>query len=457
METLIPQSSFDCVETFLYPQNQQAIDLPVLAPSALEQVFLDQQQQQFSSSRLVPDMERMSPDSSMDWNSKMSSSASSTSSSESGSSMPDSSVASVQPDSTTRDLAYDSDAFNSDDSNESFVELQLNPNLLANIQGQQPLSAASPASSETSSASESSENRGQQRIEGFRNNNFGYKFPLPSSPGNQSVSSLDETNDKKSAAKKKSKRLVGNVTFKCELCNYSTKFKEHLASHMNKHKSERKYMCTDCGQTFKWSHSLKRHQRTHRSDHQYSCSVCFKGFSRKDHLTIHENLHKASNETFPCSECGAMFKNKKTLAGHLKTHTAMKAFKCEQCDSAFTRRASLNRHIRAAHARQFIQCPMCPLSFSYKSTLEDHKKAVHNGGKREFECHLCGVPFAVKAYLSKHLVSEPIQFTLRAQFYGPSNVNHLKYARGREIKTIAQCIEKGRQEDISFTALIQTF
>ena len=140
--------------------------------------------------------------------------------------------------------------------------------------------------------------------------------------------------------------------------------------------------------------------------YKYSCRHCLKTFSRKDHLTIHENLHADSQESYPCLECGAAFKNKKTLAGHAKTHSAQRrGFRCPQCDSEFTRRASLNRHVRAAHAGQTIACDLCPATFSYRSTMEDHKKAVHNDGRREFACALCGVQFAVKAYLTKHMVS----------------------------------------------------
>ena len=98
----------------------------------------------------------------------------------------------------------------------------------------------------------------------------------------------------------------------------------------------------------------------------------------------------------------------------MKTHTAEKAFKCDQCDSEFTRRASLNRHVRAAHAGQVIKCPLCPEVFRYKNTLEDHKKAVHNEGRREYACDLCGVQFAVKAYLSKHSVR--IIFPMKIRF-----------------------------------------
>ena len=101
----------------------------------------------------------------------------------------------------------------------------------------------------------------------------------------------------------------------------------------------------------------------------------------------------------------------------MKTHTSEKAFKCDQCDSEFTRKASLNRHIKAAHDGEFIQCELCPETFRYRNSLQDHIKAAHNEGRREFRCDLCGVEFAVKAYLSKHMVS-PLIFPMTIFYWG---------------------------------------
>ena len=383
METLLPTqvSSLDGVEEhFLYHHQHSPVshdssasstaDLPLLSYLHAD---LDQLLSEESSRPVVPDMEsRMSPDSSVEWavqtqqqqqphhhhihHPQLPSPASSMVSSPMSST---SSSAPPQPDSTTSEPHYDSDAFNSEDSCDSTNE-----------------------------------------------NTFLGPLPLP----HQQQPMMPLQQQQQQVKKKKKSKRAGAEWLRCGVsgCGYSTRYKEHLTSHMHTHETNRNYMCSDCGQTFKWSHSLKRHQRTHQAADQYKycCRHCCKPFSRKDHLTIHENLHTASSENYPCADCGATFKNKKTLAGHAKTHsTSRKGFHCEQCDSEFTRRASLNRHVRAAHAGQTIGCPFCPATFSYKNTMEDHKKAVHNDGRREFGCDLCGVQFAVKAYLTKHMVS----------------------------------------------------
>lgn len=223
--------------------------LPILGTSALEQ-FLHQE-----SERL-----RMSPDSTVNINAEHSSGQHSIHS--------DSSVHHNDqvPDSTTTDLAYDSDAFNSEDSCSSFAEAQQMTNAFA------PPSSAN-------------------------------LLLLQSEDSSSSLSFEKKVQNKKNA--KKSKK-AGDMLLKCEMCAYTTRFKEHLTSHMHTHATTRNYMCSDCGQTFKWSHSLKRHQRTHApsSDFRYTCNFCFKTFQRKDHLTIHESLHTSSSSSFPCSECG---------------------------------------------------------------------------------------------------------------------------------------------------------
>ena len=249
---------------FFLDEKKPLVDsLPIL--EKLEQIlpqFLDQESERM----------RMSPDSTMPHevvnnqiqHSEAHSSIRSNSLSQINDQIPDSTTSDGSPGS---ELAYDSDAFNSEDSCSSFAEAQ---------------------SLSHSLAAPSSVNFGLKLEEDFNGCNY---ERLP-----------HRKNSKK--AKK-----AGDSLLKCEVCDYTTRFKEHLTSHMHKHAPDRNYMCQDCGQTFKWSHSLKRHQRTHApsSDYRYTCHFCLKTFQRKDHLTIHEALHTSSESSFPCAECGKFF------------------------------------------------------------------------------------------------------------------------------------------------------
>jgi len=346
-------------------------ELPVLGTSALEQI-LHQASLDFPPA--------MSPDSSQWTSNSTSTSASSASTSgvESGSESGHSSDLECLPDSTTREPRDDDNcSTNSDPINSSGSEYSF----AASPPSFEPLlhEETHPSSYYSSGSSTSPASVAQKRC---------------------ASSGVDEAPLKKRSRKSK----AGPTELACPLCEYSTRVKEHLASHMNSHTSDRKYMCGQCGQTFKWSHSLRRHQRTHQKDYKFTCAHCPKTFSRKDHLAVHEKLHDSDNtDAYPCPECGVKFKNKKTLTGHVKTHSTDKPHKCDSCDSAFTRKASLTRHVLAAHAGHVFHCDICTAPFSYKSTLEDHRRAVHNEGKRDFHCAACGLSFACKAYLQKHM------------------------------------------------------
>ena len=354
-------------------------ELPVLGTTALEQI-LHQASLDFPPA--------MSPDSTQ-WASSTSSASASTSGVESGSESGHSSDLECLPDSTTREAreedacSTNSDPINSSGSEYSFAASP--PSFEPLLEEAAPSYYSSPASSTS----------------------------LPSPPQKRSSPYSEDAPQKKRSRKSK----AGPTELGCPLCEYTTRVKEHLASHMNSHTSERKHMCGLCGQTFKWSHSLRRHQRTHQKDYKFTCAHCPKTFSRKDHLAVHEKLHDSDNtDAYPCPECGVKFKNKKTLTGHVKTHSTDKPHKCDSCDSAFTRKASLTRHVLAAHAGHVFHCDICTAPFSYKSTLEDHRRAVHNEGKRDFHCAACGLAFACRAYLQKHMVSHHLLSTTRPKW-----------------------------------------
>ena len=358
-------------------------ELPVIGTSALEQI-LHQASLDYPHPPVSSTSPAMSPDSSQ-W-------THSTSGVESGS---ESSDIDCLPDSTVRDKEDDNCSVNSDPLNSSSSEYSY--------------AASPPVFEPVLDIPEDVSNNNS-----VLNDSGNLSSVSSDSPTSSAIKRKNVEDDSSAPIKKRTRKSkAGPNELCCPLCEYSTRVKEHLASHMNSHTSDRKYMCNQCGQTFKWSHSLRRHQRTHQKDYKFSCSHCPKTFSRKDHLAVHEKLHDADNtESYPCPECGVKFKNKKTLTGHVKTHSTDKPHKCDSCDSAFTRKASLTRHVLAAHAGHVFHCDICSAPFSYKSTLEDHRRAVHNEGKRDFHCTACGLSFACKSYLQKHMVSVTISIYL---------------------------------------------
>ena len=205
METILP------LENLIYFDS-----LPVLKSSAIDQILEESTNTSCSSasttsssSSSASEMERMSPDSSMDWRQQhqqqpLQQQQQQQQQPHSPQQQPDSTTNSdgcnnvsnayVNSSSSNLDPGYDSDAFNSDDSNQSM------------------------------------------------------EF-VPTSADNNNTSDKSKSLKLKTKKKKKKKsKRAGDVLLQCQLCEYSTRYKEHLTSHMITHKSDRDHMCSDCGQ-----------------------------------------------------------------------------------------------------------------------------------------------------------------------------------------------------------------
>ena len=121
----------------------------------------------------------------------------------------------------------------------------------------------------------------------------------------------------------------------------------------------------------KLSHSLRKHRRTHQNNYKDNCTHCPKLFPGKDHLVLHGRLHDCDNtNTNPCPRMQSEVQNKKTLTGHLKTHSTDKPHKCDSCDSAFTRKSNLTRHVLAAHTGPVFHCDICLAPFELNQRLK---------------------------------------------------------------------------------------
>ncbi|XP_058056646.1 oocyte zinc finger protein XlCOF6-like [Anopheles bellator] len=159
----------------------------------------------------------------------------------------------------------------------------------------------------------------------------------------------------------------------------------------------------------------------------FRCAVCQKIFKMRKLLLRHERTHRAKepdhhqakdpNQRFHCQHCDKHFASKASLSGHVsrahrqaarllreynETQAAPKnSFPCDLCSKIFTRRSSLNVHKTILHAgiREHT-CHVCNRAFGKEDSLKTHL-ALHTG--KLHRCKLCGRSFAKASLLRKHL------------------------------------------------------
>ncbi|KAJ8973224.1 hypothetical protein NQ317_004134 [Molorchus minor] len=117
--------------------------------------------------------------------------------------------------------------------------------------------------------------------------------------------------------------------YRCETCQYKTKHKWNLKSHLLLHKENSKvkiYTCERCQYKTKYKGNLKSHLLVHRDTSKvetYACAMCnFKTIHKssfKKHLLVHRNNSEV--ETYACRVCDFKTKYKSSLKKHVLVHT----------------------------------------------------------------------------------------------------------------------------------------
>ena len=157
---------------------------------------------------------------------------------------------------------------------------------------------------------------------------------------------------------------VVQTSYKCDVYNNQTKYKQNLTRHMKtKHsapsasalaiQNNLPLMCQYCGNDYKSMIGGRTHVKDkHEIVYRFKCGVCGKGFSRlwnyKGNLTGH---HKQLREK--CQDCGKEFQYRSALVAHTKscgqTKEGTSRYHCSVCNSYLQDNKSLKDHIRGAH------------------------------------------------------------------------------------------------------------
>merc|ERR1719213_388460 len=94
--------------------------------------------------------------------------------------------------------------------------------------------------------------------------------------------------------------------------------KQHIAV-IHEGQTKYKHICNVCGNKFMKTSHYETHMKVHDGSVVISCEICGGNFSNYDSLKAHQKLvHEGIRPirkvyTYPCSDCGKIFKEKGKL------------------------------------------------------------------------------------------------------------------------------------------------
>ena len=89
---------------------------------------------------------------------------------------------------------------------------------------------------------------------------------------------------------------------------------------------------------------------------------------------------KRINTNFTFTDCGKLFKSKRSLFGHRKEkHSGvMEVHTCPECGKTFGRKSNLKAHRESLHYGKKFPCVHCDRIFTNRSSMNQHIKKTHN-------------------------------------------------------------------------------
>ena len=190
---------------------------------------------------------------------------------------------------------------------------------------------------------------------------------------------------------------------KCDICNKVFPniryMKRHRASHV-----EPQHCCDICGKMYKIKKAMLDHKKTHDKNYVrpcFNCHLCSKNFCNRYILDCHIKAeHLGQKKSYLCSVCGKSFTTRHSLAEHSNAHTGAKPHVCDLCGKGFTYESALRDHkFTHANNKQFV-CNLCNKSFNQRSGLKMHLR-IH-ADEKKFVCSDCGRSFTQKQALQRH-------------------------------------------------------
>lgn len=185
----------------------------------------------------------------------------------------------------------------------------------------------------------------------------------------------------------------GEKEYSCTKCDKKFLFKKAMEIHMVTHEAPAGLYCHECDMNFKNQMSYYQHMK-YNLKHvdpaklKYSCEICERKFVKAARLEEHKVAVHLKVTPIRCSEehCNFACSSRPVLRTHIRMiHRERRKLRnhvCHSCGKAYTTKKTLEGHMRTHTGERPFKCALCPSNFGYEAALYNHNKLVHLKAKR---------------------------------------------------------------------------